>query len=487
MLELIQQLFECLDAKRVEYCHWKSNAFLGEAVRGIGDLDLLVRREHGDRFEALASALHFKQMAVPRWRSAPSVFHYLGLDLGSGQLVHLHVYFRLLTGGSLVKSCRIPLEHLVLEGRRRLDGVWVPAKDTELLLFVVRKMLEYSSPTEVPLALRESQRAVAEFEWLLSGGTLSRTEILLDRWFPQIDRALFQRATAALMPSGSLVDRCLSGVMMRWRLRDCMQQRLLLLEMVRAARLIRWVILRGLGRPPRVTPVRGGALIAVIGPEASGKSTLVRELNTWLAEHVSTFAIHAGRPPSTFLTLLPDLLLPFLRRALPRYRSHQVETDRQTGMGTVSRTRLILYAVRAVILALSRQRLLARAERMVAGGALVISDRFPSATVGATDSAQLDPMTLFDTVPFRRLSMFEQRLYRRIQTPDVVFCLKSSLATAIERNASRDNDEPDGYVRHRHAHWTSPQFRSGRVLELNSEGPLADTLLSAKQAVWECL
>src|SRR5207247_10066251 len=133
------------------------------------------------------------------------------------------------------------------------------------------------------------------------------------------------------------------------------------------------------------------------------------------------------------------------------------------------RTRLILYGVRAVILALSRQRLLARAERMVAGRALVISDRFPSATVGSTDSAQLDPMTLSDTVPFQRLSMFEQRLYRRIQTPDVVFCLKSSLATAIERNASRDNDEPDGYVRHRHSHWTATQFRRGRVLALKRQ------------------
>src|SRR5207249_9802633 len=169
---------------------------------------------------------------------------------------------------------------------------------------------------------------------------------------------------------------------------------------------------------------------------------------------------HAARPPSTFLTLLPDLLLPFLRRALPRYRSHQVETDRQTGVGTVSRTRLILYAVRAVILALSRQRLLARAERMVAGGALVISDRFPSATVGATDSAQLDPMTLSDTVPFQRLSMCEQRLYRRIQPPGLVFCLTSSLATAIERNPSPDKDEPGGYVRQRHAPLTARQFRS---------------------------
>src|SRR5207249_9942265 len=130
-----------------------------------------------------------------------------------------------LAGRSLVKSCRRPVAHLVLEGRRRLYGVWVHAKDTDLLLFVILKMLEYSSLTEVPLALRESQRAVAEFEWLLSGGTLSRTEILLDRWFPQIDRALFQRATAALMPGGSLVVRCLSGVMMVWRLRDCLQQR----------------------------------------------------------------------------------------------------------------------------------------------------------------------------------------------------------------------------------------------------------------------
>jgi len=487
MLELIRRLFDRLDAESVEYCHWKSNAFLEEAFEGTGDLDLLVRREHGDRFEALTSALNFKQMAVPRWLSAPSVFHYLGLDPSSGRLVHLHVYFRLVTGGSLAKSCWIPLEHLVLAGRRRLDGVWVPAKDAELLLFVVRKMLEYSSPTEGPLAHREAQRAITEFEWLLNGGTLAQAEGLLDRWLPQIDRALFRRASVALMASGSLVDRCLSAVIMRWRLRDCMQQRLPWLEAARAGRLIRWVILRSLGRPPRATPLRGGVLIAVVGPEASGKSTLVRELRAWLGEHMSVATVHAGRPPSTFVTLLPDLLLPLLRRALPRHRSHEVETDRRMGTGTVSRTRLTLYAVRAVILASSRKRLLTRAQRMIAGGALVITDRFPSATVGTTDGAQLDLTDVPRTASLRRLGTLEQRLYRRIRTPDIVFRLRLSAATAIERNVARDKDEAEAYVRHRHAHWILPHFPTSRVLDLNTERPLAETVLSAKKAVWECL
>jgi thymidylate kinase len=488
MLEAIRRLFECLDAQGVEYCHWKSNAFLGAALDGEGDLDLLVRREHGDLFEALLTSLRFKQMTMPRWRSVPSVLHYLGLDPDTGLLVHLHVYLRLVTGGSLAKPCWLPLEALLLESRRRLDGVWVPAKDAELLLFVLRKMLEYSSPTEGPLAVRESRRAVLELEWLLAGGTLAQAERLVDRWLPQIDRALFRRAAAALMPSGSIPRRCLIAATVRWRLRHCMLQGLPLLEGARAARLVRWVILRCLGRPPRARPLRGGVLVAVVGPEASGKSTLVRELRDWLAQHMSVTLVHAGKPPSTSLTALPDLLLPFLRRALPRHRSFQVDHDRLSGDATVSGTRAMLYAVRAVLLASSRRRLLERAQRTVVGGALVISDRFPSMTIGAADSAQLDAAMPGSSVALlRRLGMLERRLYRDIRTPDIVFRLDLSPAMAVARNAERDKDETDAYVRHRHARWILPQFPASRVLDLDTARPLAETLLTAKQAVWECL
>src|SRR5437867_4209472 len=162
MLELIRRLIACLDAEGIEYCHWKSNAFLGETLAGEGDLDLFVRRENGDRFDGLLGTLRFKPMTTPRWRTVPSVLHYLGLDRDTGILVHLHVYLRLVTGGSMAKPCWLPLDALLLESRHRLDGVWVPARDAELLLFVLRKMLEYSSPTEGPLAVRESRRTALE-------------------------------------------------------------------------------------------------------------------------------------------------------------------------------------------------------------------------------------------------------------------------------------------------------------------------------------
>jgi thymidylate kinase len=123
---------------------------------------------------------------------------------------------------------------------------------------------------------------------------------------------------------------------------------------------------------------------------------------------------------------------------------------------------------------------------MVATGALVISDRFPSSTIGAADSAQLAQIS-GGTGSLRRLGALERRLYRRIRTPDIVFRLGLSTGTAIERNAARDKKESDAYVRQRHARWILPQFPASRVLDLDSERPLNETLMCAKQAVWECL
>ena len=69
---------------------------------------------------------------------------------------------------------------------------------------------------------------------------------------------------------------------------------------------------------------RGGMIVALVGPKATGKSTIGHELATRLGLHLDVLRIHAGKPPATALTLVPRLppggALPVLEGARRRVR-----------------------------------------------------------------------------------------------------------------------------------------------------------------------
>src|SRR5439155_22518519 len=145
-----------------------------------------------------------------------------------------------------------------------------------------------------------------------------------------------------------------------------------------------WRTLRREGHA--ATLLSGGAVVGVVGSDASGKSTLVREVSRWLGEFLSVATVHGGKPPPTPVTLAPRALLPLLRRLVPRYRLSRLEADAEEGnakLEMMPRGRLvILYALRAVMLGYERKRLLVRAHRKAAGGTLVIADRYPTRQPG---------------------------------------------------------------------------------------------------------
>src|SRR5438093_9846967 len=141
ILPVLRPVFDALNGAGVRYCHWKSNRNLASALRGDTDLDLLVHRGDAARFRSIVERAGFRPN---RSSGHPSIANYYGLDDASGKLVDLHVYYRTITGAT-IKNYHLPVERMLLEGVwRTADGVSLPARGAELVLFVVRKTLDYA-------------------------------------------------------------------------------------------------------------------------------------------------------------------------------------------------------------------------------------------------------------------------------------------------------------------------------------------------------
>jgi len=496
VLDSISTLFGELDNHHVRWVHWKSNQRLDDVLRGETDIDLLVDRRHVGGFESVLAALKFRRGTRPTWEEEPSIFHFFGLDAATGRFVHVHAYYRIFSGGALLKNFHLPVEELLLANSRRSDGVPIPTAAADCVVLVLRKLLEHTTLCEFALVRRELAAVREELRWLLDDCDEASCVALASDTLPAVEPELFRESLHALLGPSSVLRRVHLGMLLRRRIASSARHGAVVARAIAYSRFGRKLIRRLRGARSKQRLANGGSVVAVVGPEATGKSTLGKALGEWLGEHFRVRSVHAGKPPHGWLTILPGVLLPALRRALPRFRSGDVETDLEARSAasnprSVRGLRLRVFVARSVMLAVDRARLLVRAHREASNGTIVLCDRYPTATVGAMDSPQVRE----DTLPASRLSLCrflgrkEAELYQRLPRADIILQLGIDVDRAVERNASRvkKGNEGEAYVRRRHAQARDLTYECANLVRIDTDRPFEETLREAQRAIWNAL
>lgn len=491
MLNKLQQLIEKLSTNGIWYCHWKSNSALSQVLAGQTDVDFLIHRKNGDSFRLIMSQLEFRPTGIQGDVPFPAVEHYFALDQETGILVHVHAYYRVITGESLSKNLHLPLEEMLLQNVREEDSIQVPVKSAELVIFTIRMMLKHTSLVELFMLARDWKGERREVEWLFEAKPKDETIRFVADWLPSVDTRLFSECIDALKTPASLPRRISLGLQLRSQLSIYARnsriqawlsgiQKFSLMAYGRLTHSKRGMVLQS-----------GGAVIAFVGPEATGKSTLLTETRHWLSEHFVIGQIHAGKPKSTPLTMLPNVLLPLLRSALPKYRPSKVQTRHApTGQSQKSSDVYpLISAIRSVFLAYDRRALLSRAFAQAANGSIVLCDRYPSMSEGAPDGPQLQQFVIDSKrYPIQSwLARTEKRLYQEIPAPDMVISLYVPIEVALLRNKNRGKEEPEDYVRYRHSLASNLEYGNAPVYKINTDQPLDTTVLEVKKNIWSNL
>ena len=425
-LSLVVRLAEQLERAGVHYCHWKSNHRLSEFLAGSGDLDLLVAPEDARRFNAVVAQLGFLSARPPEHQRQRSVEHYYGLDSG-GHVVHLHVYYRLVTGGLILKDYELPFAEELLASAHAAHFLRRPSVPAECLVFLIRKLLEAASRTERLLLQRHATEVLEEWHWLRHGGDSQfgpeempgQLEGLWKRRFPESDVRWIREGIEALDRAdwrfASRMGRQLRRTLTEYRIhapRVAVQ--------LRATRFARRVLGR-LHRHRRGKQLAsGGAVVALVGCDGSGKSSTLAGIAAELALHLDTRTLHLGRPASA----RPWIALARLFR--PRSCSNP---------STALRPASLWRQAARVYLAWQRLRSARLAARWARSGALVLCDRYPSRSPGMDGPLPQDrrnPTTLA-----RFLARWETRLYQRIPPTDCVVELQVPFQILQARLESR--------------------------------------------------
>ncbi len=491
---LVDCLIDTLNNERINYCHWKSNVDLSQATAGEMDLDFLIDRESHQPMLAVLARLGFKPAMVRYGANTPGITHFYGYDPATDRYAHVHLFSKVLTGESFMKSHLLPIENMLLENTRFDGQMRVPDKSAELVLFIIRTFIKYGSLLDIAYIYKKTEKIRSELRWLKSGSDLPTALRLLRQYVPVIDEGLFLQCIDTLENTSSLTARMRLARKVRARIHGYAKHTFLE-RMAGLSRLALNQAQRRIGpRKKNKVLQAGGAIIAVVGPDATGKSTIVSETGKWLGQNFMVRVIHAGKPPASVITVPVNSLLGIAKRVSPA--ASRAAQASQAGEGNTPRKAKglssLLYALRAVALAWDRRNLLLQSWRAAARGEIVVSDRYPSSITGAMDSPRLEELdgSGWKSSLYNRAARLEKSLYQQVPPPDIVLRLQVPVEIALERNRQRSKpgDEPDEYIQARHAlssAWQRPD--TARVFDVDTAQTLEQTLLDVKQIVWHAL
>lgn len=476
--------FDALNRDGLRYCHWKSNLRLSWGLCGRTDLDLLVDPHHERRFHAIRNDFPIVAAQAPAGKRYPSIEDYVGFDPATGRLFHLHVHYRLVLGEQFVKNYHIPLEDALLDSAALHLGVRVPAPEMELLVLSLRALLKYRDRDALKdvLEIRSPglpANIAAEVDWLASRTSAERVRAVAERHLPEV-ASIVEPFLAAV------TDRRDGRRMLhlRHQTRRALRQHQRGHRPVAVLRYVRESLRRRkrlrFGHSPRRMTVDGGATIAFVGADGSGKTTLTHELDDSLSSLLETRRYYQGsKEPSP---LSRGLYVTFRAGR----RAHRAASGRLGEAHPVARAlaagRDACLHAHYLSIGLDRYRRHRAGRREAANGAVVIFDRYPLNAV--LDGPQIGVAGGRNGL----LARGEEALYRRFSPPDLLVILRVAPDVALGRKPDHQREAVEAKIHYLDALNDEPERAPGATIRsVDANRPYPDVLAAARQAVWDAL
>ena len=475
MLGIIRDLIKHLSDNDINYCHWKSNYRLDEFLDGKGDLDLLVCRKDANKFEGILSMLGFKESLIIN----TGIKHFYGLDNETGKIVHLHVYYQIKTGTDFLKPYRLQIEEILLKHIvRHKSGLIYLKKEIELVLFIFRLALKFSRFSYFLFFLTERHELKRELSYLIN-----------DVDVPTINQILEEIALIKEIDFWSLVESLKNfDLISMFKISNKIAKELSSFRYVNVyIEEIKNIFLTGkkvfqklrILKKSKKKLANGGIFIAITGLDATGKTSITRDLFSWLDNHFEVSLMHFGKPPPTLLTIPFRLIIKGLR--LKKKKNGGVIK----GFSWEKKNDSFIYILRYLILAYERYSLVKKAWKTINEGGIVIFDRYKSENLGLMDSKRL-MSGKFKGIK-KMMALMENNFYNKMPIPDLIIHLTVPLEVALERNKLRKESDNECFLKERYAINKNLRFRAKKleIIDTNSDYQLV--LKQIKKIIWSIL
>ncbi|WP_125185136.1 hypothetical protein [Botryobacter ruber] len=490
-LALIRDLLDVLHTAGIQYCHWKSNEHLDASMTGDTDLDILFDAEQREQLEGLLDKLGFKRLCSITQKQYKDIEDFIGMDLPSGKLVHVHAHFRLTMGEMYLKGYQLELEERILNSRvfDETFGIYTSDPAYELILLYFREALKLRNRDVMMMHLfnrvKYSENVLKEYRWLKQKTTEAQLKATLKTMFKNY-KPIYQLVTGGFNRRELLkLSVIIKDIFYNNRLYSPVTANLLRWYREATVRVSR-KLSRLLNRPilsQRINP-RGGIAVAVIGADGSGKSTVTANLQSTFRQKLDVYKIYFGRG---------DGNMSWARRMLLRAKAvvagaENKKKKKGTDLGVVRKRGVLgnLYkCAEAVIVAFEKRRNLQLMQEAREKGMFIICDRFPQNQImGYNDGPLLHHLLASSNPLFREIAKWESEVYAAAENspPDVLFKLIADAGVVEARKPGETSLET---LEAKIAGVRSLKFDDRcKVVTVDATQPLDKVLYTIKEQIW---
>lgn len=494
-LGLIARLFDEFHEHGLLYCHWKSNEHLQASMLADTDLDILFDQDQKDRIEPLLERLGFKKFNAIKQKTYSDIVDYLALDTASGKIIHLHTHYRLSIGKPYLKEFQFnfDIEKSILVNRVYYGeyGIFCIQPACELILLYIREALKLRRRDLIRMLKnkpRYNEFVLREYHWLKDRVTheeVNRTLKTTFRDFPEIHPFMTgEFNTRQLYSLASVIKKRkkfktlyspVAALLSRWY-----REGTIILSRKVSSFLNRPVVFK------RVNP-RGGLVVAVIGADGSGKSSVTEDLRETFEEKLDVYKIYFGRGDGK--ASRSRRVLNSVKVLLKKDKN--INKRSQEDASTVNRKgfiRSLHKSAEALLVAEEKRSNLKFMKIARKKGMLVICDRYPQNQIkGYNDGPLLHELLSSGNPLLRWFARLESKVYSYAENhpPDVVFKLVADSDVVEKRKPGETSIEKlrskiDGIKQLRFEN-------TCKVVTVDATRPLAEVLTLVKNEIWNML
>lgn len=475
MLDICRTFFNQLNSNKIRYCHWKSNAHLTAALAGKTDLDLLIQEDDKEKFRNILMSFQFLRMASPALKTFPFLEDYLIFDNKSGELIHLHIHYRLILGQKFIKNHHLPLEQLFLQNRIQRNGIYIPKPELELIVLIVRVCMKTGirdileqfvhdilgqGKSAIPTAIRQ------ELEQLIKKANMEEWKELLSKSKLPITPNFIHNFIKLFS------DR-------KIKFHDLFRMHFTMLYILRKFRrtgatratfkyFYLWMVNQKHIRccfpslEKRLTGV--GFSVAVVGADGSGKSTLTDDLHKWLSWKLLTNLYYYGIPKTKVISSV-HLLLRMANKSRQPWLEHLIETG------------LWIFIARSRYL--TSKSIIVNTKKCI----ISIIDRFPMPEFQTMQNPMDGPrIKKSQSWSGDLFANTEAAFYQKITRPDLIIVLQASVETLRQRKIDLDYETHTAKA----SAVNSITLTQDTIL-IDANSPYTEVLLKAKTSIWQSL